>query len=52
MNDILFLDQNAFYKLRSGARNIRTSKFSFDTVSTIGQDLWGNLANDKRIQIV
>ena len=39
MNDILTLDENASYNLRSGVtvtrRNIRTNKFDFETISTI-----------------
>ena len=40
MNDILILDEIASYNLRSGVtvtrRNIRTNKFGFETISTIG----------------
>ena len=40
INDILTFDQNASYNLRSGVtvtkRNIRTNKFGFETISTIG----------------
>ena len=40
MNDLLTLDQNAFYNLRSGItvtrRNIRTNKFGFETICTTG----------------
>ena len=40
MNDILTFGQNASYNLRSGVtvtrRNIRTNKFGFETISTIG----------------
>ena len=50
MNDILTLDENAFYNLRSGVtvtrRNIRTNKFGFETITTIGAVLWRNLPND------
>ena len=50
MNDILTLDQNASYNLRSGVtvtrRNIRTNKFRFETISTIGAVLWQNLPNN------
>ena len=50
MNDILTLDQNAFYNLRSGVtvtiRNISTNKFDFETITTIGAVLWRNLPND------
>ena len=44
MNDILTLDQNASYNLRSGVtvtRNTRTNKFGF--ISTIGAVLCGTL---------
>ena len=50
MNDILTLDENASYNLRSGItvtrRNIRTNKFGFETITTIGAVLWRNLPND------
>ena len=50
MNDILSLDGNASYNLRSGVtvtrRNIRTNKLGFETISTIGAVLWRNLPND------
>ena len=50
MDDILTLDQNASYNLRYGItvtrRNIRTNKFGFGTISTIGAVLWRNLPND------
>ena len=50
LNYILTLDQIAYYNLRSGVtvirRNIRTNKFDFETISTIGIVLWGNLPND------
>ena len=50
MNDILTLDENASYNLRSGVtvtrRNIRTIKFGFETISTIGTVLWRNLPID------
>ena len=40
MNDILTLDENASYNLSSGVtvtrRNIRTNKFGFETITTIG----------------
>ena len=40
MNDLLTLDQDAFYNLRSGItvtrRNIRTNKFGFETICTTG----------------
>ena len=38
MNDVLTLDQNVSYNLRSGVtvtrRNIRTNKFGFETIRT------------------
>ena len=38
MNDVLTLDQNVSYNLRSGVtvtrRNIRTNKFSFEAIRT------------------
>ena len=50
MNDILTSDENASYNLRSGVtvtrRNIRTNKFGFETITTIGAVLWQNLPND------
>ena len=50
MNDVLTLDENASYNLRSGVtvtrRNIRTNKFGFETITTIGAVLWRNLPND------
>ena len=50
MNDILTSDENASYNLMSGVtvtrRNIRTNKFGFETISTIGADLQRNLLND------
>ena len=50
MNDTLTLDENASYNLRSGVtvirRNIRTNKFGFETISTIGAVLWQILPND------
>ena len=50
MNDILTLDENASYNLRSGVTvtrsSIRTNKFGFETISTIGAVLWRNLPND------
>ena len=46
INDILTLDQNASYNLRSGVtvtrRNVRTNKFGFETFNTIGAVLWRN----------
>ena len=49
MNDILTLDQNASYSLRYGVtvtRNIKTNEFGFETISTIGAVLWGNLPSE------
>ena len=50
MNDILTLDENASNNLSSGVtvtrRNIRTNKFGFETITTIGAVLWQNLPND------
>ena len=50
MDDILTLDQNASYNLRYGItvtrRDIKTNKFGFETISTIGAVLWRNLPND------
>ena len=50
MNYILTLEKNASYNLRSGVtvtrRNIRTNKFGFETITTIGAVLWRNLSND------
>ena len=50
MKDILNLDQNASYNLRSGVtitrRNVRTKIIDFETISTIGAVLWENLPND------
>ena len=47
MNDILSLSENSSYNLRSGVtgnrRSIRTKKFGFETVSTIGATLWNDL---------
>ena len=47
---ILTLDENASHNLRSDVtltrRNIRTNKFGFETISTIGAVLWQNLPND------
>ena len=48
MSDIFSLSENSSYNLRCGVtvnrRNIRTSKFGFETVSTIGAILWNNLS--------
>ena len=50
MNDILTLDQNASYNLRSGVtvprRYIRTNKFGFETICTIGTVLRQNVPKD------
>ena len=50
MNGILTLDENASYNLRSGVTvtrtNIRTNKFGFETITTIGAVMWRNLPND------
>ena len=50
MDDILTLDQNTSYNLRSGVtvtrRNKRTNKFGFENISTIGAVLWGDLPID------
>ena len=47
--NILTLDRDASYNLMSGItvtrRNIRTNKFGFETISTIGAILWRNLPN-------
>ena len=59
MNDIFSLSENSSYKLRSAVtvnrRNIRTSKFGFETVSTIGAILWNDfpaeLKNAKSLTI-
>ena len=47
MSNIFRLSENSSYNLRCGVkmnrRNIRTSKFGFETVSTIGAILWNDL---------
>ena len=47
MSDIFSLSENKFHNLRIGVtlnrRNIRTSKFGIETVSTIGAILWNDL---------
>ena len=47
MSDIFSLRENSSYNLRCGAtvkrRNITTSKFDFETDSTIGTMLWNDL---------
>ena len=44
MSDIFSLSENSSYNLRSGVtmnrQNLKTSKFGFETVSTIGGILW------------
>ena len=44
MSDIFSLRESSSYNLRSGVtmnrQNIKTSKFGFETVSTIGGILW------------
>ena len=42
MSDISSLSENSSYNLRSGI-NVRASKFSFETISTIGAILWNDL---------
>ena len=46
MNDILTLDENASYNLRSGVTVTRRNKFGFETITTIEAVLWRNLPND------
>ena len=50
MNDVLTLNQNTSYNLRSDVtvtrRNIKTNKFGFEIISTIGAVLWQNLPNN------
>ena len=52
MIDIFSLSENSSYNLRCGVtvnrRNIRTSKFGFETVSTIGAILWNDLPAELR----
>ena len=47
MSDIFTLSENSSYNLRCGVTmnrwNMRTSKFGFETVSTIGAILWNDL---------
>ena len=47
ISDIFSLSENSSYNLKCGVtvnrRNIRTSKFGFETVSTIGTILWNDL---------
>ena len=47
MSDIFSLSKNSSYNIRCGLtvsrRNIRRSKFGFETVSTIGAMLWNDL---------
>ena len=48
MSDIFSLSKNSSYNLKCAVtvnrRNIKTSKFGFKTVSTIGATLWNNLS--------
>ena len=48
MSNIFRLNENSSYNLRCGVsvnrRNIKTSKFGFKTVSTIGAILWNDLS--------
>ena len=50
MHDIISLDQDVSYNLSAGVtvtrRNIRTNKFGFETVTTIGWVFWGKLPSD------
>ena len=50
MNDIFSLSENSSYNLRSrvtvNRQNIRTSKFGFETVSTIGSLHWNGLPTE------
>ena len=52
MNDVLTLDQNVSYNLRSGVtvtrRNIRTNKFGFETIRTTSS-VFGNISDDIKI---
>ena len=52
MNDVLTLDQNLSYNLRSGVtvtrRNIRTKKFGFETIRTTSS-VFGNISDDIKI---
>ena len=58
MSDIFSLYENSSYNLSSGVtvnrRNLRTSKFGFETVSTIGAILWNDfpaeLKNAERLK--
>ena len=47
MRDIFSLSENSSYNLRCGVtvsrQNIITSKFGFETVSTVGAILWNDL---------
>ena len=47
MSDIFSLSENSSYNLKSGVtmnrRNIRWSRFGFETVSAIGAILWNDL---------
>ena len=50
VSDIFSLSENNSHSLRSGVtvkrRNVRTNKFGFEIVSTIGAILWNDLPNE------
>ena len=52
MSDIFSLSENSSYNLRFGVtvnrQNVRTSKFCFETVSTIGAILWNDLPAESK----
>ena len=52
MSDIFSLRENSSYNLRCGVtvnrQNVRTSKFCFETVSTIGAILWNDLPAESK----
>ena len=52
MSDIFSLSENSSYNLRCGVtvnrQNVRTSKFCFETVSTIGAILWNDLPAESK----
>ena len=54
IKDILTLDQNAFYNLKSVVtviwKNIRVNKFGFNVVSTIGAVLWAITKRNKKLR--
>ena len=54
IKDILTLDQNAFYSLKSVVtaiwKNIRVNKFGFNVVSTIGSVLWAITKRNKKLR--